>query len=201
MIRWLKKYWKRLALQRARVARDSRGYNYKKLDTFYLMKDPWNMASTMEQYRFVETNRFILQKFGHVKSLLEIGCGEGHQTLYFHDVCEQLAGLDVSSRAVSRAQKRCPESKFIVGDIFSREVEELAPFDLVVACEVLYYISDIHAALNRMEQLSNNRLVTYYSRAMQKMDPKLIHLSGAVTETFKFKGTEWRAVCWRQTER
>lgn len=196
MILWLKKNWQRVALRRARLA----NYNYEKLDTFYLMKDPWRMATPIQQYRFEETNRFISHNFGRVKNLLEIGCGEGHQTIYLQNVCEHLTGLDVSRRAVSRAQKRCPEGKFLVSDIFSRIIDELAPFDLVVACEVLYYMSDIHAILNRMEQLSNNRLVTYYSGAMQQLDPQLIHLPGAVIETFKFKSSEWRAVCWRQTE-
>ena len=192
---WLQKYWKRFVLRSVWRAQDDR---YNKLNTFYLMKDPWHMTSPNEQYRFAETNRLILEKFGKVKSLLEIGCGEGHETLYLQGVCEQLTGLDVSSRAVSRAQNRCPQSKFIVGDIFSQEVEELALFDLVVACEVLYYISDIQAAINRICQLSNNRFVTYYSGARQKLDPEFMHLPGAYTETIKFKGSEWTAVCWQQ---
>jgi SAM-dependent methyltransferase len=192
---WLKKLWMRFALRRARY---SNGYNYSKLNTYYLVIDPWGMTSPAEQYRFSETNRLILENFEGVKSLLEIGCGEGHQSLYIQQVCKHLIGLDVSIRAVSRAQKRCPTSKFLVGDIFCQEVEDLAPFDLVVACEVLYYMSDIHSALKRICGLSKNRFVTYYSGAMQHLDPLVLSLPGTFTEILEYKGSRWRVVWWRQ---
>ena len=194
---WLKKLWMRFALRRAR---NKNGYIYSKLNTFYLVKDPWRMISLSEQYRFAETNRLILEHFGKVKSLLEIGCGEGHQSSNLQQVCEYLTGLDVSSRAVSRAQKRCPASKFLVGDIFCQEVGELAPFDLVVACEVLYYMSDIHSALKRIWGLSKNRLVTYYSGAMQYLDPHVLSLPGIVNEILVFKDSRWRAAWSKQVE-
>ena len=63
---WLQKYCKRFVLRSVWRAQDDR---YNKLNTFYLMKDPWHMTSPNEQYRFAETNRFILEKFGRVKSL------------------------------------------------------------------------------------------------------------------------------------
>jgi len=158
------------------------------------------MSSLSEQYRFAETNRLILENFGGVTSLLEIGCGEGHQSLYLQEVCKHLTGLDVSSKAVSRAQKRCPTSKFFVGDIFSQEVRDLTPFDLVIACEVLYYMSDIQSALKQIWGLSKNRLVTYYSGTMKKLDPQVLSLPGTVTEILEYKGSRWRVAWWKQAE-
>src|SRR2546422_10776958 len=94
----LKETWKRFALRDVRYSND-----YKKLNTFYTVPDPWLMSSPAEQFRFRETNRLIVAKFGRVASLLEIGCGEGHQSVYLQHVCNRLIGLDVSARAVKRA--------------------------------------------------------------------------------------------------
>ena len=145
----LKKVWRRFALHGVHYSD-----NYKKLNTFYLADDPWNMSSSSEIYRFAETNRLIIEKFGRQDSILEIGCGEGHQSLYLQQVCNRVIGLDVSSRAIERARNRCPQGEFWVGDIFSKKVDALGPFDLVVANEVLYYMTDIPAVLRRMQLLS-----------------------------------------------
>jgi len=64
-----------------------------------------------------------MEQFGRVSSLLEIGCGEGHQSAQLQLVCDRLTGLDVSGRAVKRARGRCPGGEFLVGDVFSQEVD------------------------------------------------------------------------------
>ena len=56
--------------------------NHARLDLAYRMPDPWNMESPMERARFEATNAVIEQAFGRVGSVMEIGCGEGHQTQY-----------------------------------------------------------------------------------------------------------------------
>lgn len=189
----LKKIWMRLALRGLRYSSD-----YAKLDAIYRMEDPWHMASPSEEYRFAETNRLILEKFGRVGLLLEIGCGEGHQSLQLQQACcNRLIGLDVSGRAVERARRRCPGSEFLVGDIFSQKVRAKAPFDLVVACEVLYYMSDVPAALRCMRELGRNGLVTYFDREMKTLDPRVLSLPGAASEIFEFENVRWRAAWWR----
>jgi SAM-dependent methyltransferase len=187
----LKKIWMRFALRRVRYSN-----NYKKLDAFYMVSDPWRMESPWEQYRFAETNRLILERFGRVGSLLEIGCGEGHQSLQLGQVCQRLTGLDVSARAVERARRRCPGAEFLVGDVFSEEVSVRAPFDLVLACEVLYYISDVPAALRRIQALGRNSLVTYYAGEMENLDPQVLSLHRAVSQILEFKHARWRAAWW-----
>lgn len=110
----LKEIWMRFILRGVHYSNDC-----KKLDSFYLVNDPWRMTSPSEQYRFAETNRLILEKFGRVESILEIGCGEGHQSLHLQLVCDRLTGLDVSTRAVERGRRRCSGGEFLVGDVFS----------------------------------------------------------------------------------
>lgn len=174
--------------------------NYKKINAFYLVDDPWRMSSPSEGYRFAETNRLIMEKFGRVGSLLEIGCGEGHQSLHLRQVCDRMVGLDVSARAVERAQSRCPQDEFLVGDIFSEEVDALAPFDLVVANEVLYYMHDMPKVLRRMQAISRNNFVTYFAGEMANLDPQVLSLPNVDSEIMEFKDARWRAAWWRSDQ-
>jgi hypothetical protein len=187
----LKRIWMRFALRGVAYSN-----NYKKLNVIYMLHDPWRMDSPWEHYRFAETNRLILEKFGRLGSLLEIGCGEGHQSLQLKQVCDRLIGLDVSRRAVKRARRRCPQGEFFVGDVFSQEVKAQAPFDLVVACEVLYYMSDLPTSLRRMQALGRNLLVTYYGGQMGILDPQVLSLPGAVSEILEFEHARWRVAWW-----
>lgn len=190
----LKETWRRFALRGVRYSND-----YRKLDAAYRMADPWIMTSPAEQFRFIETNRLILENFGRVRSLLEIGCGEGHQSLHLQQVCDRLTGLDVSGRAVRRACIRCPQAKFLVGDIFSQEVSALAPFDVVVACEVLYYMSDLPATLQQIRTLTGNCLVTYFDGERETLDRHVLELlPGAFSEIIEFKQSRWRVLLWHQ---
>jgi SAM-dependent methyltransferase len=188
----LRRIWKRFALRGVGYSSD-----YAKLDRLYMVNDPWRMTSPGEEYRFSETNRLILGEFGRVNSILEIGCGEGHQSVHLEQACNRLIGLDVSGRAVGRARRRCPGSEFLVGDIFCEKVHSRSPFDLVVACEVLYYMSDVPAALGRMGELGRNCLVTYFAREMDYLDPMVLSLPGAASAILEFEQVRWRAVWWR----
>jgi SAM-dependent methyltransferase len=188
--------WRGFALRDIRYSSD-----YKKLDTCYTVPDPWLMASPSEQFRFRATNKLILAKFGRVASVLEIGCGEGHQSLYLQNVCDRLTGLDVSVRAVKRARSRCPQAGFLVGDIFSQEISALAPFDLVVACEVLYYMIDVPAALRQIRSLGRNCLITYFSGEMETLDRQVVvSLPGTRSEVLAFEQVRWRALWWRSRQ-
>src|ERR1700732_1216256 len=132
--------------------------NYGAFRTAYLVADPYNLKSAQAAYRFLTTNRIIEKNFGQVHRLLEIGCAEGYQSEHLKLLCSSLHGIDVSAKAIARAKARCPTCSFSAEDLFSVE----GSFDLVVAAEVLYYMKDIPAVLNRMNQLGSNCLVTYY---------------------------------------
>ena len=189
----LRKTWKRFTL-RFRGTRYTS--NYAKLDKRYMLEDPWNMTSSSEQYRFTETNQLILRNFGKVNTILEIGCGEGHQSLYLQQMCNRLIGLDVSNLAVQRARRRCPESEFFVGDIFCEEISVQAPFDLVVCCEALYYMEDVSAALKQIEALGCNRFVTYFAGEIEKLDLLVLSLPNSESDNIEFKNGLWRAAWW-----
>lgn len=187
----LRKLWKRFLLRDIHYKN-----NYKGLDKLYLIEDPWQLNSPAEQFRFSETNRIIHKNFGLVNSILEVGCGEGHQSVYLKKICNQLFCLDISSRAIKRAKTKCPDARYFIGDIFSKEVEIYAPYDLVLACEVLYYVKEIDLFLKRLECLGKNCLVSYYQREIPILDPYIKRIKNAKLEEISYHNTRWRVAFW-----
>ena len=165
--------------------------NYKRFELAYLRKDPYRLAG--EQLRYSQTNQIIRSAFGHPASLLEIGCAEGYQSLHLLDLCEELHGVDVSNRAVARARRRCPKGKFAVGDVFSVG----GSFDLVVACEVLYFAKDVCAVLRRMSELGSACLITYYTTYCNVLDPYFVNVSSENKEVIQYQNNRWNVIWWK----
>lgn len=168
------------------------------LDTLYRIEDPWNMGSPREQARFVATNRLIEREFGRVGDLLEIACGEGHQSEHLRRVCDRLVGVDVSGRAVERARRRVPDARFELVDL-SRSGWRGPPdrFDLVTACEMLYDLQDVAPMIERMNALGRACFVTFYSPAAERLSPHLSALPLLGRESFGHGDVEWLACWWR----
>jgi len=166
--------------------------NHAAFRTAYLMTDPYNLKSAQAAYRFAATNRIIGELFGPLDRVLEIGCAEGYQSQHLKRLCAHLHGIDVSPKAVARAKTRCPAGHFSAEDLFSIR----GRFDLVVAAEVLYYVQDIPAFLDRMTELGSACLVTYYQPYADRLDPYFARIPGARREMLQFKDVRWSAVWW-----
>jgi 2-polyprenyl-3-methyl-5-hydroxy-6-metoxy-1,4-benzoquinol methylase len=189
----LRDYWVWLALRGVHYAGRSR-----QLDYAYLIEDPWHLGSPQEQARFGWTNQLIADHIVPHDTILEIGCGEGHQSQYLARQCSRLYGIDVSSRAVRRARLRCPDGSFAVGDPGNFRFGDAPPVvDLVVACEMLYYVKDIPRFIARISELGRSCLVTYYSEQAPSLDPYLTDLRDAERTQFSFGAVTWIAVWWR----
>jgi SAM-dependent methyltransferase len=188
----LRDYWMRLALRGVHYANRART-----LDTLYVVEDPWQMRSAKEQARFGWTNQLIADHLTPLDTILEIGCGEGHQSQYLTRLCRRLYAIDVSARAVRRARRRCPGGRFAIGDPFTFRLWDMPPaVDLVVACEMIYYVKDIPRFLARISQLGRACLVTYYEGQAPSLDPHFAALPRCERTQFRFEGTTWIAVWW-----
>jgi cyclopropane fatty-acyl-phospholipid synthase-like methyltransferase len=188
----LRDFWMRLALRRVHYSDRA-----DKLDLLYRVENPWRLDSAKEQARFAWTNRIISAHLAPTDTILEIGCGEGHQSQYLSRVGNRLYGIDVSARAVRRARRRCPEGRFAAGDPFTFQLPDRpTAVDLVVACEVLYYVKDVPRFLARMSELGRACLVTYYHGQAPALDPHFAALADCRRERFRFDDTEWNAVWW-----
>jgi SAM-dependent methyltransferase len=173
------------------------GSRYRRLELLYWIRDPWDLDSDRQRVRFHEINRLIEENFGHVGRVLEIGCGEGHQSQELLRVCDELVGTDVSTKAVRRARARCPQATFVVGDVFGGTKLQSPRADLVLACEVLYYVRDVRAAIARLSQLGDACLVTYYDRPAEELDPVVRAVPGAIVSRVENGGAGWTVVWWR----
>jgi 2-polyprenyl-3-methyl-5-hydroxy-6-metoxy-1,4-benzoquinol methylase len=174
--------------------------NFERLDLAYTIEDPWNMDSPGEIARFEATNKIIAREFGALDSLLEIGCGEGHQSAWFARVASRVYGLDVSEKAVERARLRVPDGRFDAADLFTHAWPDSTPrFDLVTACEVLYYMSDVERTLARMSELGRNCLVTIFAPAARRVGPHLERIPNLHKDWIWHGGTVW-LVCWWRNE-
>ena len=168
------------------------------VNALYMVRDPWDMELSREAFRFSETNRLIRDQFGTVDRLLELGCGEGHQSVWLRQICNSLYGVDVSSRAIRRSRARCPDGGFAVGDILRDDRNAVLPrVDLVVACEVLYYMKDTEAVLKRISELGTVCFATYYDGCRERLDPFFSRIPDNQKSAFRFGDTRWRAVWWR----
>lgn len=185
--------WMKYALRGVRQA-DAHG----RLDLAYKIADPWHMNAAREQFRFAETNRVIEERLGErFGRALEIGCGEGHQSEYLVRLADRLTGIDVSPTAVGRARERVPSADFVAGDLFAQPwAAERGRFDLVTACEVLYYMSDMPRFLRAMDDLGGTCLVTYFAPAARLCETPVMAMPGAQQTRFRHEDTEWVAAWW-----
>jgi SAM-dependent methyltransferase len=168
---------------------------YRQLNLLYRITNPWGLDSPRETFRFEETNRLIQREFGKVATLLEVGCGEGYQSQYLAKICDRLHGCDISARAVDRARRRVQTATFSIGtlrDIFASG----ARYELVVACEVLYYVKNIPMAVQAMSDLGASCLVTYYQGYQEQLDQKVIPPKSAGRSLIRYGDCAWKAVWW-----
>jgi SAM-dependent methyltransferase len=189
----LARCWRRLML-RDLGGRD----NHAGLERLYALPDPWGMESARERARFAMTQALIAERCGPVARLLEVGCGEGHQSVHLAQCCDQLDGIDVSTIAIERARSRLPAGRFGVGHVgampWSAPPES---YDLVVACEVLYYMRDVPVALSQMARLGHACLATFYAPTARLVAPHLAELPNVERGWMHAEGTTWLWAFWR----
>jgi predicted TPR repeat methyltransferase len=174
-----------------------------RLELAYKINDPWHMDAAREQFRFVETNRVIEAHLGaRFGRALEIGCGEGHQSEHLARLADKLTGIDVSPTAVERARRRVPPAEFVAGDLFAQPwASDRGRFELVTACEVLYYMSDMPRFLGAMDELGGACLVTYFAPAARLCEAAVMAMPDARQLRFRHGETEWVAAWWRGAAR
>lgn len=165
------------------------------LSRLYRLRDPWGLNSPVEHFRFQETARIIRETIGdRLPSLLEVGCGEGLQTRYLALLTERLLAIDPSMRAIARARTEgIANATFEHGDLLTYECRDF--FTLVTACEVIYYLDDLERVYQRLSDLAQVCVVTYYQGVYDRLDP-FFSTKPVMTRTISHRSSEWRLVCW-----
>jgi SAM-dependent methyltransferase len=111
-------------------------------DRIYGRPDPWGFATSPYEAARRKAVLAALPR-GRYRSVLEVGCGEGHMTRLLAERAGRVVGLEISPAAVALARiSSPPENVMLVrGDLLGAPPPEAPPgaFDLVVCAEVLYY--------------------------------------------------------------
>jgi len=94
--------------------------------------------------------------------VLDIGCGKGSFTHLLKKTNNSVVGIDVSPSAISKARTKYRDIDFRTAD--TRSLLSLAsePFDLVVAMEVLSYVSDWRDVLGAISRVARFLYLTLY---------------------------------------
>lgn len=101
--------------------------------------------------RFQLTRR-LLPDLDSLGRMLDLGCGNGAQSLYFRPHVGRLIGLDVVPMTKDQPAVRDGEFDFVRGD-GGRLPFKTGTFDLVTAFEVLEHLSDDQAAVTEVARV------------------------------------------------
>jgi 2-polyprenyl-3-methyl-5-hydroxy-6-metoxy-1,4-benzoquinol methylase len=111
-----------------------------------------NKITSVNDYKFVagdepHTVKFlepVIFRYIHnhnVRSVLDIGCGNGAIDRDMAELCATVVGMDPSESGIEEAKKNCPKGKFYHLDIYDApEAISENEFDMVVSTEVVEHI-------------------------------------------------------------
>ena len=95
---------------------------------YYATPDPWHISHA--QFRDKVLRR-RLKPFIRYKSVLELGCGEGHLTQAVFGKARSVVGIDISDVAIARAKSlNLPNARFESGDFLQASFEG---YDVITA--------------------------------------------------------------------
>ncbi len=117
--------------------------------------DPWSLETSSYERKKYERTLDVL-KHRRYHRALEVGCSVGVFTTMLASLCDELLAVDISERAVATAKERLMGFPHVrVERRILPEETPNGPFDLIIASEVLYYLSRerVLIALRRFEEV------------------------------------------------
>ena len=106
----------------------------------------------------------------HGKTVLDIGCGTGFFSAFYHKSLAQITGIDITTTSIESLRKSFPDGKFITMDISAeltanKEYFENR-FDLVNMLNVIFHIVDDakfeRALENLADMLKRRRVLIHF---------------------------------------
>ncbi len=105
-------------------------------DSYYKSPDPWGISNASRRDRALSQ---VIAPYVSGKSVLELGCGEGHLTASVFRNAASVHGIDISPTAISRATVlSLPNASFQTSDFLN---VGFAGYDVIAAIECIYYLA------------------------------------------------------------
>jgi SAM-dependent methyltransferase len=131
---------------------------------FYATPDPWHVGH--DRLRNTVLRRRITP-FVRGKSVLELGCGEGHLTRVAFGKARSVIGVDISDVAIGRARSLgLPNARFEAADLLA----------------VSYQGYDVIAAIECIQYLSHQEQGAFLEKVAQEHAGKMLLLSGPIID-------------------
>jgi SAM-dependent methyltransferase len=103
---------------------------------YYATPDPWHIARSRFRDKVL---RRCLGRFIRDKSVLELGCGEGHLTQEIFGRARSVVGVDISDVAIARAKSlELPNARFENADLLQTSFKG---YEVIAAIECIHYLS------------------------------------------------------------
>lgn len=122
---------------------------YQGLEDIYKKPDPWHLENPEIRKSFGYLLELI--KLVPHKSILEVGCAQGHFTEMLTPLSSDITAIDISETAIKDARKRVPGVTFAVSSL--EDFKSSKKYDVIICSEILYYILDRKKALQKLEEL------------------------------------------------
>ncbi len=131
---------------------------------YYATPDPWGVSRATFRDRVL---RRRLTRSIRNKSVLELGCGEGHLTQTIFHKARSVIAVDISDVAIARAKSlNLRNARFETADLLETS---LAGYDVIAAIECIYYLS-------RQEQEA------FLEKVAREHSGKMLLLSGPIVD-------------------
>ena len=105
-------------------------------DAYYADADPWRISAKHSRDKVL---RRSVAQYVAGKTVLELGCGEGHLTQALFWDAASVKGIDISGVAIGRAvSKGLPNASFEKSDFLNVSFEG---YGVITAVECLYYLT------------------------------------------------------------
>ena len=102
---------------------------------YYATPDPWHVSRSRFRDKVL---RRCLGRYIRDKSVLELGCGEGHLTRAIFGRARSVVGIDISDVAIARAKAlNLPNARFENADLLQTSFEG---YDVIAAIECIHYL-------------------------------------------------------------
>jgi 2-polyprenyl-3-methyl-5-hydroxy-6-metoxy-1,4-benzoquinol methylase len=137
---------------------------------YYAAPDPWGVSRATFRDRVLRRH---LTRATRNKSVLELGCGEGHLTQTVFRRARSVTAVDISDVAIARAKSlNLRNARFETADLLNIS---LAGYDVIAAIECIYYLSHPEQGM-------------FLERVAREHSGKLLLLSGPIIDYQRYFG-------------
>jgi len=165
-------------------------------EIIYFFKNPWNLNNESEILRYKKINEYLLKfnKLNKFESAIEIGSGEGHQSIYLSHIINNLDSIEISSIATKRAKEK-HLSNINFKNVNLYDYNSNKNYDLVIASEVIYYFIDIEKFIDKIETLGNAYFISYYYYENDILKKYFID-SKYKKYVYEINNSKWQFIYW-----